>query len=132
MKNLIIDKTASTPSIRFNAETGVLEIKGESYPENVAKIYSPVLDWLKDYLASETKTFEIQFDIPFFNSSTSKVLLMILDMLEEGVGNGKAISAKWLCEQENELAIECGLEFKEDLEKLPFEIELYEQEEDDG
>lgn len=126
MENLTIEKTVSTPMIRFDAASGLLEVQGESYPENVSKFYTPVLDWIKEYLHSGTDGFTIRFDIPYFNSSTSKVLLMILDMLEQGVREGKSISAKWLCEKENEMAIECGGEFKEDLEQLPFDIELYE------
>lgn len=126
MDNLLINKTTATPSIRFDAAAGILEIQGESYPENVAKFYTPIMDWIKEYLSSDADNVVVKFDIPFFNSSTSKILMMILDMLEEGVQNGKKISVKWMCQQENEMAIECGEEFKEDLEELPFDIEMYE------
>lgn len=57
--------------------------------------------------------------------STSKVLLMMLDLLEQGIGDGKKAAVLWLCEKENETAIECGEEFKEDLDLLPFEIKVY-------
>ena len=126
MESLIIEKTVSTPMVNFDAAAGVLEIKGESYPENISKFYTPVLDFLKAYLGSDVRGFVMIFDIPYFNSSSSKILLMILDMLDKGVQDGKNIRVKWLCEQENEMAIECGEEFKEDLEQLPFEIEYYE------
>lgn len=126
MEKLIIDKTISTPMIHFDAAAGILEINGESYPENVSKFYMPILDWLKEYINSGADGFVMKFNIPFFNSSTSKILLMIFDMLEAEVQKGKHISVRWICEQENEIAIECGEEFKEDLEVLPFEIETYE------
>lgn len=126
MENLLIEKTVSTPMICFNADTGVLEIRGESYPENVAKFYTPVLEWMKEYLNAAEGSVVVRCDIPFFNSSTSKVLLMMLDMLEDSARIGKQVAVKWLCEQENEMAIECGNEFHEDLEYLPFDIELYE------
>jgi hypothetical protein len=45
-------------------------------------------------------------------------------MLQAAVEKGKNISVQWLCNPENETAIECGEEFKEDLEKLPFDIVL--------
>ncbi len=125
MQNLLVEKTNSTPLIRFDAATGFLEIKGESYPENVAKFYTPVLDWIKEYQSSGPGEIVLEFDISYFNSSTSKVLLMILDLLEQGVRNGKNSIVKWLCAGENETAIECGEEFREDLTLLPFEIELY-------
>ncbi len=48
--------------------------------------------------------------------------MTILDLLEAEVEKGKDISVLWLCDKDNETAIECGEEFKEDLGSLPFEI----------
>lgn len=125
MENLIIEKTKSTPEINFNADTGLLQIKGESFPENVVKFYTPVIDWIKDYISSGTKEITFEFEIIYFNSSTSKVFMTIFDLLDEEVGNGKSIKVKWLCDRENETAIECGEEFKEDINLLTFEIETF-------
>ena len=125
MQDLVVEKTISTPLVRFDAAAGILEIKGESYPENVAKFYSPILDWIKEYLNSCPQEIVMEFDIPYFNSSTSKVLLMILDLLEQGIRDGKKAKVKWLCEEENETAVECGEEFREDLDLLQFDIEPY-------
>jgi len=125
METLIIEKTQSTPYIYFDQTTNVLIIKGESFPENSAKFYAPVMEWLKEYIiALDTEKVTMQFEIVYFNSSTSKVFMTILDMLQAAVENGKDISVLWLCDAENETAIECGEEFKEDLENLPFDIVL--------
>lgn len=125
MDNLVIEKTHSTPGIMFNAETGLLEIQGESFPENVVKFYSPVLDWIKEYLNSTDQAVIFNFEISYFNSSSSKILMNIFDYLEELVSAGKKISVIWRCEHENESAVECGYEFKEDLDLLPFSVEIY-------
>jgi len=125
METLIIEKTQSTPYIYFDQTTNVLIIKGESFPENSAKFYAPVLEWLKEYIVTlDTEKVTMQFEIVYFNSSTSKVFMTILDMLQAAVENGKDISVLWLCDAENETAIECGEEFKEDLDHLPFDIVL--------
>lgn len=125
MDNLIIEKTKSTPEINFNTVSGLLQIKGESFPENVVKFYAPIIDWLKNYISTETRDIVLEFEIVYFNSSTSKVFMTIFDLLDLAVGNGKSIKVKWLCDNENETAIECGEEFKEDIELLPFEIVVY-------
>lgn len=125
MDNLVIEKTKSTPEINFNAASGVLQIKGESFPENVVKFYTPVIDWIKDYISAETKEITLEFEIIYFNSSTSKVFMTIFDLLDQEVGKGKNIKVKWICDNENETAIECGEEFKEDIELLPFDIVVY-------
>lgn len=123
MKDLKIEKTQSTPYIYFDSAKNLLVIRGESFPENAAKFYAPVLDWLKEYtdtLVDQIVTME--FEIIYFNSSTSKIYMIIFDMMEERVKDGKNIRINWKCDKRNELAIECGEEFKEDLTELPFNI----------
>jgi len=125
LETLIIEKTQSTPYVYFNQSANELIIKGESFPENSAKFYAPVLEWLREYIADfGTEKTELQFEIVYFNSSTSKVFLTTFDMLQAEAEKGKNISVRWMCNAENETAIECGEEFKEDLEKLPFDIVL--------
>ena len=124
MESLLIEKTPATPEIRFSAQTGVLQIKGESYPENVAKFYTPVINWLKDYLDEAGGAMIVEFSITYFNSSSSKIFMTILEMLEKGYDQGRQIIVKWCCDPENETAIECGEEFKEDLHRLPFFVEI--------
>ncbi len=125
METLIIEQTQSTPYIYLNPTTNVLIIKGESFPENSAKFYAPVLEWLREYLEClKNEKVSLQFEIIYFNSSTSKIFMTIFDMLQEKSAEGKDITVLWLCDKENETAIECGEEFKEDLESLPFRIEV--------
>ncbi len=125
MDNLMIEKTQSTPYIYFNRATNELILKGESFPENSAKFYAPVLEWLKEYISTlENEKVMMQFEIIYFNSSTSKVFMTIFDMLQAEVEKGRNFSVLWLCDAENETAVECGEEFKEDLESLPFDIVL--------
>lgn len=125
MQNLVIEKTKSTPYINFDADSGFLQISGESFPENVTKFYTQIIDWIQNYLNQESKEMRIEFRITYFNSSSSKVFMTIFDLLEENVIEGKEISVKWMCDKHNELAIECGEEFKEDLNELPFTVEAY-------
>ncbi|MDP4127122.1 MAG: DUF1987 domain-containing protein [Bacillota bacterium] len=124
MNNLLIEKTQSTPTIQFDFLSNVLKISGESFPENTAKFYSPVLEWLREYIEQLDSATEVtmEFNIIYFNSSTSKIFMTIFDMLEGAVENGKKICVNWRCDEKNETAIECGEEFKEDLDVLPFNL----------
>lgn len=124
MQNLVIEQTKSTPYINFDANSGFLQISGESFPENVTKFYTQIIDWIQNYLNQESKEMTIEFRITYFNSSSSKVFMTIFDLLEERVIEGREISVKWMCDKQNELAIECGEEFKEDLHELPFSVEV--------
>ncbi len=47
MENLIIEGSKTKAYINFNKDSGLLEIGGESYPENALEFFKPVYDWLK-------------------------------------------------------------------------------------
>lgn len=123
MEGLYIEKTKSTPAIQFNAEDHKLRIEGQSYPENAFKFYEPVFAWLDKYLPQieQEVILEIYFHMPYINTSSSKCVMMLLEKLESAHQAGKRVVVRWYYEVENDTALECAEEFKEDL-VLPFEI----------
>lgn len=124
MDDLIIEKTASTPAINFSFSSRKLSIEGESFPENAVKFYEPVISWIKEYFITVgQEETQVNFEIIYFNSSTSKIYMMIFNMLDELVQSCKTIVVNWRVSRENETAIECGEEFMEDLEFVDFKIE---------
>ena len=123
MDKLSIEQTKATPFIDFDPKNNILKIKGQSYPENALKFYEPVLEWVDEYLevASGNISIDIEFVMPYINTSSSKCIMMFLDKLEEAYKSGKNISINWFYDEENESSLECAEEFKEDV-TLPFEI----------
>ncbi len=123
MDNLLIEATKYTPIISFNCETNILEIKGETYPENTAEFYSPVFEWLEEYLNQlQDQEVTVNLEIIYFNSSSSKVLMDLFDRFEESVIEGKKITINWIYDKEDESALEYGEEFQEDLEELKLNL----------
>ena len=123
METLIIEASKYTPEIALNAETNILSIKGKSYPENTFDFYSPVMEWLQTYFGQETVPKTIfDFDIIYFNSSSSKLFFDLFDLLEEAQNDGKEITVNWYYDEENESAEEAGEDFKEDFEAMDFNI----------
>lgn len=122
MELLHIEKTESTPLVHLDPDSGEFLIQGESFPENAAKFYTPIIEWFKSYLLSPADHTCLEIEILYFNSSTSKVFLTIFDMMDKEVQSGKDIRVIWKCDPENESIIEFGEEFKEDLIALPFDI----------
>lgn len=121
MNKLYIEQTRSTPEIVFDPATDKLTISGQSYPENAFKFYEPILTWLEEYLAGLEKqvVVELYFHMPYINTSSSKCIMMLLEKLEQAYLAGKQVAIKWYYDVENEVALECAEEFKEDLE-IPF------------
>jgi hypothetical protein len=121
MRSLKIEATRSTPMVEFDAEKGVLRIEGESYPEDAAKFYQPVFEWLRNHLSESTGQLAVELKVSYLNTSSSKCMMTLLDKLEEANGHGKRIAVTWRYAAGNEMAQECGKELSEDL-KLPFHI----------
>ena len=82
MEKLYLEGSAKTPTIDFNFETGVLELKGRSIPENSIEFFKPLNDWIDGYGASpkEKTTIEVRFE--YFHTSSSKCILDLFTKLE--------------------------------------------------
>ena len=123
MDNLVIEATKSSPSVHFDADSGVLEMKGKSYPENAARFYAPILKWLQECLEHFVgKQIELNLELVYLNSSSSKALLNLLGMLDRWAKSGQKVVINWRYHEENDVALECGEEFREDLEAVTFNL----------
>lgn len=117
------EQSKSTPWIHFDPNQNHLQISGESYPENSAKFYAPMLEWLEGYL-NNMQASKIQVDVKliYFNSSSSKLFMNFFDMLEEAAQNGRYVEVNWIYHEDNDTALECGEEFQEDLDNIRFNL----------
>jgi len=118
MKNLTIDETQYTPKISLDAENGIIELRGKSYPENTFEFYQPVMEWLEEYFESQAKEKTVvNMEIIYFNSSSSKLFFDFFDLLDEAKDEHE-IEINWIYDEENENALEAGEDFIEDFEDL--------------
>jgi hypothetical protein len=124
MDKLIVEATRSSPAIELNAETRRLRLRGESYPENAAAFYAPVFAWLKIFIAGlePAATVQVDLEILYLNSSSTKVMLNLLDVLEQAAQDGANVIVNWRYDPENEAMLECGQDFSEELEALTFNL----------
>jgi hypothetical protein len=123
MQRLFIEETKSSPRIDFDPEFGLLQISGKSYPENAPKFYTPILDWLREYLARPSAmSVRVIMEITYLNSSSSKAILNLLDLLDTAARSGKDVVIDWRYHEENEVALECGEEFAEEVHESVFNL----------
>ncbi len=98
MKDLVIQgshKDFFIPSVNFNASTGVCEISGESFLEDTVGFYKPILKWLEEFIETEKKSIIFVIKLTYFNTSTSRSLLDILNLLKKYEVEGGDIVIKW-------------------------------------
>jgi hypothetical protein len=81
MTELIIEQTPKTPQIDLNHFTGDLIFTGRSVPENAAKVYEPVLNWVKEYIQKANPTTNLRLNLEYYNTATSIWLTKIIKEL---------------------------------------------------
>ncbi len=70
IKHIIIEGTSKTPQIDFNNLSGELILSGKSIPENAAKIYEPLMDWVLEYIKSPKPTTNFRLNLEYYNTSS--------------------------------------------------------------
>lgn len=121
MDNLKIESTQSTPSIFADPKTGVMELRGDSYPENSFELFSPAMKWIEDYLEDPGRPLTLNLHLLYLNTSSVKAMMDIFDILEEAHKSGRKVAVNWYYDEQNERVAELAEEFKEDC-NFPFQI----------
>lgn len=121
MNDLKIEGSQSTPAISSDYAAGVLEMRGDSYPENSFELFSPVLDWIEAYLRDGDRPLTLNLQLLYLNTSSVKAMMDIFDILEEAYGKGRKVAVNWYYDEQNERVAELAEEFKEDC-TFPFNV----------
>lgn len=121
MNNLRIESTQSTPSIFADAQAGTVTMRGDSYPENSFELFSPVMQWVEDYLRDADHALTLNLHLLYLNTSSVKAMMDIFDILEEAHREGRTVAVNWYYDEQNERVAELAEEFKEDC-SFPFLI----------
>jgi hypothetical protein len=88
------------PSVSFNAETGVCELSGESFLEDTIEFYTPILDWLKEYMKTG-KPIVFNLSLTYFNTSSSRSILEILRLLKKYQSAGNDVTVNWYFDEKD-------------------------------
>ncbi|HCI56292.1 MAG TPA: DUF1987 domain-containing protein [Bacteroidales bacterium] len=121
MEPIIIEGTAKTPSVRFDPDTGVFEIKGRSIPENSVEFYKPIVDWLDKYKESPLSKTEVNIKLEYFNTSSSKCILDVFKKFEAIHKAKNEVQINWYYEEDDEDMLEAGEDY-ESIIRVPFKM----------
>lgn len=121
MENFYIEATATSPEVDFRFDQNLLAMKGESYPENAAAFYAPIVQQLREYLASrDDAQITANIALAYFNSSSTKMLFSIFDALDQAAQIGNRVEVNWYHDEEDETIFEFGEELKADFTAIIF------------
>ncbi len=113
--------TPKTPSIEFNSEQGLLEIKGRSNPENTLDFYRPLVAWVDEYVQNPAEKTVVNVHLEHFNTSSSKSILEVFRALAPIHKANKDMVVNWFYEDDDEDILEAGENY-ESITGLPFRM----------
>ena len=91
-----IEPAEDTPSVNFNIEKGEFVIEGMSRPEDVTKVYNPMIEWLKEYAKSPLPITNVDFKYAYFNTASARKIYEILAELDDMNSAGKTkVNINW-------------------------------------
>ncbi|WP_416424831.1 DUF1987 domain-containing protein [Pseudomonas sp. App30] len=121
MDNFYVEASATSPEVDFRFDQHLLTLKGESYPENAAAFYAPVVQHLRSYLeACSGECITANIALAYFNSSSTKMLFSIFDALDQAAQAGNEVIVNWYHDEEDETIFEFGEELQADFTAIQF------------
>jgi hypothetical protein len=103
MEKISIAETSKTPAINLDLSKGLIEIKGRSIPENSTEFYMPLLNCLKNFLPKKNGgVLTVNFQLEYFNTSSSKCILEILKSLTALQKTGIQVTINWYYEEDDD------------------------------
>jgi hypothetical protein len=118
------NKTKTAPHILIDEEKGYMRIEGESFLEDIRSFFRDVDEWLAGYLSSGNGDLTFDCAMGYFNSSTTKVLYSMLRRMDKYAVAGRKITVNWIAEARDDIVIECGEDFKKEMENLEFNLKI--------
>ncbi len=130
MNILTYEEQGYLPGIILDKESGKFEIFGKTCPEDAIEFYNPVFEWLDEYSQNPLEKTVFDFKLTYFNTVSSKILMMIMMRLEEIYEDGNEVLIRWFYPEDDEDLEETGEDFESMLE-VNFELVPYEEDEEE-
>ncbi len=111
IQTIYIEGTRKTPTISLDPK-GIIKIEGRSIPEDAELFFKDLLVWLNMYVTSGNKSTRVDLAFEYLNSGTSKIMLQLLNALNELVHDGHKLNVNWYFEEGDDDIFERGEYFE--------------------
>lgn len=105
---LILESTPKTPDVHFDRDSGIFEIKGMSCAEYALDFYRPVFEWMDGYMANPKSKTTLNVKLKYFNTSSAKCILQLLERIGKIQEKGFSIEINWFYNKDDEQMITDG------------------------
>lgn len=95
MEAIHLPPTDYTPKVILDKDQNIFEFSGCSLPEDSVKFYTPIIQWASKYVDQPNEETKIYFNLDFVNSSSSKMIIDFLFILQKIHQKDKKIEIFW-------------------------------------
>ena len=123
MENLFIPAQERSPEVDFKFQENRLALRGEAYPEDAAAFFGPLLKALAAYCKTlPGQELVVEFQMIYFNTSSAKALMNMIQILESAARSGTRVTLRWLFQEDDDVIREFGEDFSTELEHVNFQL----------
>ena len=107
--------------VLWNISPNTKEISENSIPENSVEFYKPIIDWLDKFGDTPSDETNVNIQLEYFNTSSSKCILDIFKRLELIHKKGNPVEINWYYEEDDEDMFEAGEDYQSII-NIPFKM----------
>lgn len=119
-----IHRSDETPEVIMNTTEGMIKYSGRSMPEDAKSFYLPLKEWLLKYAENPTPGTRVIFEYEYFNTSSSKMIMEIIEAANKIGAKDKNFKAEWRYLEDDDDILEAGEEYEE-ITGITFEFVSY-------
>lgn len=124
MTDFVFNPKLNYPFVLTDGNEGKILISGVSIPDDPKSFFMPLKAWIDDYLTYQSDSLVINFEMFFYNRTTSNYFFKLLHSLKDYNEKGKKIEVNWYYYPNDDDVREDGEDFEYQL-KFPIHVIEY-------
>jgi len=123
LPNTYLPARERSPEIDFRYSDNRLTMRGEAYPEDAASFFGPLLKEVAAHCAAtQGQALTAEFQLIYFNTSSAKALMNLIQILEKAGLGGTQVHIRWLIQKDDDVMREFGEDFASELKHVQFQL----------
>jgi hypothetical protein len=111
MKTFTMTAKEYTPAVIMDADKGLIEIAGKSFPEDAIRFYKPIFKWIDEYLNCPKEKTELNLKFTYYNTSSAKKILELIKKVVSIQKTGNKVEVAWYYDEGDEDMLNAGTDY---------------------
>jgi hypothetical protein len=121
-QKFILTATSRTPEVVIDPDNQCAVISGECYPEDSEKFFTELNRAVGDYFGAGKTSLTLEIKLIYFNSSSARALMELMDLLEQRSTDGAKIEVRWFHDEDDDVTKEFVEDIAADYRNLDLEL----------